>query len=74
MTGKEMTRREATAALLAPLLSGMRKRECPIGVRAFRADATILLGIIPIYKRQGVGSGYALCRQTEQELIPTSHL
>ncbi len=58
-------RREILKILAAVALPASARLECPPGVRPYRADAVILLGSLPIYRRRGVGSGYAVCRRLE---------
>ena len=61
------SRRWILKTLAASLVPGFARLDCPADVRPYRADAVLLLGSLPIYRRRGVGSGYAVCRRVETE-------
>lgn len=63
-------RREILKALAAAVVPAFARLNCPSDVRPYRADAVILLGSLPIYRRRGVGSGYAVCRRLEGRAGP----
>jgi hypothetical protein len=58
-------RREILKVLAAAVVPALARLDCPGDVRPYRADAVIMLGSLPIYRRRGVGSGYAVCRRLE---------
>jgi hypothetical protein len=61
------SRRHILKALAASLLPAFARLDCPADVRPYRADAVLMLGSLPIYRRRGVGSGYAVCRRVETD-------
>lgn len=59
------SRREMLRSLAAWFLPVFAPAGCPADVRPYRADAVLTLGSLPLYRRRGVGSGYAVCRRLE---------